>query len=246
MIDKTSPIPLYHQVMQSIKDKIKSKQYKVGGLIPSEVELINKYHVSRMTVRLAIEGLEKDGYVKKVQGKGTYVRSPKVTQELGVITSWSETMRAQGKNPVTKKMKTKEIVATEELAEQMEIEPGVHLYYIERLRLAEDEPISLAKMYIVADMAPGFLEKEGIDKSVYKVMEESYNIELSTATEIVEAFAADSELAQVLEVKEGAPIISVTRLTYGPLGKPIEMSIVSTRAEKYAYKVTLKGRGKQN
>jgi len=183
--------------------------------------------------------------VKKVQGKGTYVKSQKVMQELGVITSWSETMRAQGKNPVTKKMQTAELKATAELADQMEIEVGARLYYVERLRHAEDEPVSLSKIYVVADIAPGLLEKEGLKDSVYKVMEEQYNIELSTATEIVEAFAADKDLADVLRVKEGAPIISVTRLTHDPLGKTIELSIVNTRADKYAYKVSLRGRGKQ-
>ena len=245
MIDKNSPVPLYHQVEQDLKQDIKAKKYAVGDPIPTEVDLIARYGVSRMTIRLAIEELEKEGYVKKVQGKGTFVKSRKVTQELGVITSWSETVRAQGKEPVAKRVDTCERTATPELAEQMEIEPDTRLYYIERLRCVDDEPLSISKVHIIADLAPGLLELDGIKDSLYKVLEERYHIELSSADEVVEACAADAEQADLLQIEEGYPIIKVTRLTRDPIGKTIELSEVWTRGDKYAYKVHLSGRSKK-
>ena len=245
MIDKTSPVPLYHQVEQDLKQDIKAKQYAVGDPIPTEVDLIARYGVSRMTIRLAIEELEKEGYVKKIQGKGTFVKSQKVTQELGVITSWSETMRAQGKEPIAEKVHKCEIQAAPELAEEMEIEPGTRLYFIERLRCVDGEPVSISQIHIIADLAPGLLAIEEIKDSVYKVLEEQYHVELSTADEVVEACAADAKQAELLQIKEGYPIIKVTRLTRDPIGKTIELSRVWTRGDKYAYKVHLSGRSQK-
>ena len=245
MIDKNSPVPLYHQVEQDLKQDIKAKKYAVGDPIPTEVDLIARYGVSRMTIRLAIEELEKEGYVKKVQGRGTFVKRQKVTQELGVITSWSETMRAQGKEPVAQKIDKRELTATPELAEQMEIEPGTRLYYVERLRCVDGEPLSISRIHIIADLAPGLLEIDGIKDSVYKVLEEQYHVELSSADEVVEACAADTMQAKLLQIEAGFPIIKVTRLTRDPIGKTIELSEVWTRGDQYAYKVHLSGRSKK-
>src|SRR3974390_1774776 len=114
MIDKSSPVPLYHQIRQDIKAKIKSEKFPVNQPIPSESELMVQYNVSRMTVRLAIDELEKEGYVKKIQGKGTCVKKRKRPQPLNPITSWTETMISQGLNPVTTSMSTEEIPASEE------------------------------------------------------------------------------------------------------------------------------------
>jgi GntR family transcriptional regulator len=242
VIDKDNPLPLYHQIKQELKKKIKNNKYDIGKPIPSETELMAKYKVSRMTIRLAIEELEREGYVKKVQGKGTFVRRKKVTQELNVITSWTETMKAQGKEPVTMAMVTKELDAPPDLAQEMKIEAGTKLYYIERLRYADGEPVCIGKVYVVAKYAPGLLEQPGIKDSIYKVLESKYNVELATASEVVEAYAADPDQAEMLNIDVGYPMLSVTRLSFDPLGNTIELSQVSTRADRYAYRVTLHGR----
>lgn len=242
MIDKKSPMPLYHQIKQDIELKIKNKKYAVGELIPSESELAAAYGVSRMTIRLAVNELDKEGLVKKFQGKGTYVHNKKVTQDLSNITSWSETIIEQGKKLETKKIRTNELVADNALAEQMNIPAGTNIYFIERIRYVDNEPFSIAKNYIQANLAPGLLNIKEISSSIYKVLEENYHLELGSATEIVEAYAAGEKISRLLKVQPGAPIIKVTRLTYDVNGNTIELAEISTRADKYAYKVTITGR----
>ncbi len=242
MIDKSSPVPLYHQIRQDIKAKIKSEKFPVNQPIPSESELMVHYNVSRMTVRLAIDELEKEGYVKKIQGKGTYVKKRKMTQQLNTITSWTETMLAQGLNPVTTSISTDEIEASEELAEQMQIDPGIRLYSIHRVKSVEGEPIGISQVYLVADVAPGLTDMPQIRDSIYSVLESVYNVDLASATETVEAHAAEKEEARLLNIKEGEPVICVTRLTYDSFGKVIELVQITSRADRYAYTITLSGR----
>ena len=244
MIDKNSPVPLYHQIKQDIKAKIKNNEYKVNEPIPSESELISFYNVSRMTVRLAIEELEKEGFVKKIQGKGTFVKKKKLTQELNSISSWSETVKSQGIIADTKVLEAKELEATEEIAEQMQIPPGTLLYSIRRIKSVEEEPIGISQVYLVASLVPGIINDAGISDSIYVVMETKYNIELSTASEIVEACAASEEEAALLNIKTGEPVLSVTRLTTDIFGRRIEYSKIISRADMYAYKVFLQGRKK--
>lgn len=242
MIDKKSPLPLYHQIKQDIKAMIIAKKYAVGTAIPSEVELIKKYGVSRITVRLAIEELDKEGYVQKIQGKGTFVKRHKITQQLNTITSWTETMKAQGKNPITSKLHTAEVIADEALAQIMHIEEGTRLYYIERVRDTDGSPTAIMKQYVVAAMAPGLTDDPGLKDSVYAVLEDRYNLELDSAVEVVEAHAADSLEASQLKIKIGDPIISVKRITYNPMHNTIEFSQNNTKAQAYAYEIVLHGR----
>ena len=242
MIDKNSPLPLYHQIKQDIKDKINAKRFEVGSSIPSEVDLIAKYGVSRITVRLAIEELEKEGYVQKIQGKGTFVKRHKITQQLNSITSWTETMKAQGKNPITSKLHTAEVAADEALADIMHIKEGTPLYYIERVRDTDGTPTAIMKQYVVAAMAPNLLDAPGLKDSIYAVLENKYKLELDSAVEVVEAHATDSLEASLLQIKIGDPIISVKRITYDPMHSTIEFSENNTKADSYAYEVVLHGR----
>lgn len=246
MIDKNSPIPLYHQIKQDIKASIKNNKFAVNQPIPSESELIALYNVSRMTVRLAIDELEKEGYVTKIQGKGTFVKKRKLTQELNMITSWSETMRLQGMIAETKEMHCEEVAASDELAEQMKVEPQTKLYKIERLKYVDGEPIGLSRVYLVAAAAPGIIDDPQIVESIYSVLESKYKLELSVAYETVEALAADAVQAKLLKIKPGDPLINVTRLTLDSFGKIFELAIITSRADRYAYTVTLHGRKKNN
>lgn len=245
MLDKKDPLPLYLQIKKEIKGQIKGKKYEAGQMIPSESELMNLYGVSRMTVRLAIDSLEKEGYVKKIQGKGTFVRNRKIVQELTMISSWSESLRSQGMNPETFVLKLEEVTADAYLAEQLGIREGAPLYYVERIKTIEHEPIGWARIWIIKEKAPGFLDKQ-VFSSVYDVLENEYGIEMTQAVEVVEALAADDQLAELLKIPKGDPLLEVTRVTYDSTGDTVEISKIVSRADRYAYQTILHGRKRED
>ncbi len=244
MLDKTHPIPLYYQVKESLLEEIRAKQYKVGDLIPSESELQEKFKVSRITIRRAIQELVQEGHLYTQQGKGTFVSRPKASQELNLISSWAETMVTLGMHPETKIIRYAEEPAPVNVAKLLNIPIGAMVYRLERLRYADNEPTCIMTNYLVPAIVPGFLEKGLKGESLYEMLEKNYSIVLARAEEIVEAKAAKVSEAEMLNVKRGFPLLYATRVTYDITDRPVEVVISVSRADRYSYKIKLTGRNR--
>ncbi len=246
MLDKTHPIPLYYQVKESLLGEIRTKQFKVGDLIPSESELQDKFKVSRITIRRAIQELVQEGHLYTQQGKGTFVSRPKASQELNLISSWAETMVELGMHPETKIIKYSEEPAPVNVAKQLNIPIGSMVYRLERLRYADNEPTCIMTNYLVPAIVPGLIDKGLRCESLYEVLEKNYSLVLSRAEETVEAKAAKMAEASMLNVKRGFPLLYATRVTYDITDRPVEVVISISRADRYSYKIKLTGRHKTN
>lgn len=244
MLDKSRPIPLYYQVKESLLEKIKSNQFKVGDLIPSESELQEEYNVSRITIRRAIQELVQEGHLYTRQGRGTFVSRPKVSQELNLITSWAETMAAMGMRPETKRIEYFVEPAPVNIARLLNIPIGDKVYRIERLRYADGEPTCIMTNYLSPAVVPGLLDKGLKSESLYETLEKHYSIVLSRAEETVEAKAAKASEAELLNIKRGAPLLCATRVTYDITDRPVEVVISITRADRYSYKIRMTGRNR--
>ncbi len=246
MIDKSQPIPLYYQVKESLLEKIKRKQFNVGDLIPSESELQENYKVSRITIRRAVQELVQEGHLHTQQGKGTFVSKPKASQELNLITSWVETVTALGMHPESKILYFNEMQAPLNIAKMLDIPVGDKILRLERIRFADDEPICLMTNYLVPEFMPDLLQKGLQRESLYEALERQYSIVLTRAEEIVEAKAARTKEAALLNVRRGAPLLCATRVTYEAADRPVEVVISITRADRYSYKIQLASRNKGN
>ncbi len=242
MLDKTHPIPLYYQVKESLLGEIRVKQFKVGDLIPSEAELQEKFKVSRITIRRAIQELVQEGHLYTQQGKGTFVSRPKASQELNLISSWAETMIAVGMHPESKIIRYSEEPAPLNVAKLLNIPIGSMVYRLERLRYADNEPTCIMTNYLVPAIVPGFLERGLKGESLYEMLEKNYGLVLSRAEETVEAKAAKVSEASMLNIKRGFPLLYATRVTYDITDRPVEVVISISRADRYSYKIKLTGR----
>jgi GntR family transcriptional regulator len=231
-------------VKESLLEKIKSNQFKVGDLIPSESELQEEYNVSRITIRRAIQELVQEGHLYTRQGRGTFVSRPKVSQELNLITSWAETMAAMGMRPETKRIEYFVEPAPVNIARLLNIPIGDKVYRIERLRYADGEPTCIMTNYLSPAVVPGLLDKGLKSESLYETLEKHYSIVLSRAEETVEAKAAKASEAELLNIKRGAPLLYATRVTYDITDRPVEVVISITRADRYSYKIRMTGRSR--
>jgi GntR family transcriptional regulator len=242
IIDKSSQIPFYYQIKEQIKKEIESGRLPVNSKIPTESELMKQYGVSRVTVRLATQELVRSGCVEKKRGKGTYVIPIKATQDLGVITSWAETMKKSGGVLRSRLLCAIEQNADISTAERMEISPGEKIYYIERLRYVDDQPVCVMINYILASAAPGIDQKIQATDSLYDLLEGYYGIVIDSAVEKVEANAANRKEADLLKIHGGTPILHVTRITKEKGGRVFEIVEASSRADRYSYRMILSGR----
>lgn len=232
MINRDSPLPIYYQLEQSIKELIESHKFKQGEIIPSEREFAEKYQISRMTVRQAINNLVNDGFLKRERGKGTFVANQKI--EKKGLTGFSEDMLSRGMIPGTKVLDFAILKADSKSATKLEIKEGSPIYQIKRLRFADDEPMAYEILLMSADLVPG-LTLEVARKSIYEFVEKDAGLHISTGTQEIEATTAKKNEAELLQIDEGAPILLIQRKTFIENKQPLEFVQSYYRADRYKF-----------
>lgn len=232
-------IPLYMQLAEKIIDKIEAGEYKSGDKLPSERELCTLYDMSRITVRGALGELERDGYVKKFHGKGTFVGEKSYQQNLLKLYSFTEETKKIGKVPSTNIISFEMISVDKKYAEKLNIHLGDEVYRVVRCRLADQEPLIIETSYLPVDKFPGLKEQELIDYPMYDVFNEKYNIQASRAEEEFSVTTLRKDEAKYLNRFAQEPAMLVKRVAYDELDDVIEYTISVINGEKYKYKVEL-------
>ena len=236
-------MPLYYKIESDLKNKIFSGHYKSGDILPSERELIDMYKVSRLTARAAVDRLATENLVVKIQGKGTFVATPKLNHRMGPLYSSGEEILMQYYEIKTKVLNLKIIIADKIVKEYLELQEKEKVVYLERLRYANKTPVALIKSYLPYRYVPNIELVDFTDKSLYQILENSYGLQLHEAQETLEAVKADTRSANLLGIKPGTPLLLNQRVTRLIDGKIIECEIVEYRSDIYKHRNTLVGRG---
>lgn len=239
-LDTTSGIPLYVQVRERLRAEL--NRIEEGEPIPVEAELEKRFGVSRITIRRAVEELASEGLLLRQQGKGTFVQRPKLAHELSLITSWTDQLKRLGFAPRTAHRKCKEEIASPHVAETLRLGPSEKVVEIQRVRLAQREPISYMINYIPSRLVPEFLNRKFTQESLYEHLESEYGLFAAMAVDEVGSRLANDEEAIALKIDKKSPVLSVRRLSYLGDGTPLELAYVTSRGGRYQYEVTLSGR----
>jgi len=234
-------IPRYLWVYDSLKNQIETEDYKVGDFLPPEPELQKTFHVSRTTVRKAVEMLAQRGFVYIRQGRGTQVLDFKATQKLGNVTSFSETLREKGATVTQADVHVDIVTAPRRIAEELQVQPHERLVRIDRVTLANGTPIALMTNYLLPETVPGIEKRIGGMTSLYSFLESEYRLVIEAATDFISARVAATSEAQRLQVPEHSPLLVVRRVTHSG-GRPVEVAILLVVADKYEYCVQTKDR----
>ncbi|MEY9971416.1 GntR family transcriptional regulator [Lysinibacillus sp. RC46] len=244
-LNKQSSVPLYIQLKEVLTEYIE-KNMTIGEILPTEKELEKLYTVSRMTVRNAIDELQRSGVVVKQQGRGTFVNNNKMTQDIGTIFSWTEEMAIKQKKSLTLETTIQEVEPSKKLRDSLKLAPDEKVVSIARVRAVENEPVVIMINYLKNKYVPG-LEKRGLSSdSLYKDLEEIYNIFLESAEEVITARSATSYEASKLRVPEGTAVLHVRRTSFIKNKIPVEVVDMVVRGDRYEYFVELEGRRKKH
>ncbi|HEY2421057.1 MAG TPA: GntR family transcriptional regulator [Neobacillus sp.] len=238
-IDKESKLPLHYQIYEDIKNKIINNELQAGVALPSEGELQELYGVSRITVRRAIQDLEIEELVKKYQGKGTFVLTPKHRFDLRKLSSFSEDVKKYGEISSSIIRDFRIVKVDFKIADSLDISEGDDVYYLERIRLSGDTAVGLHKAYI--KMSSHFtLNETEFDEttSLYETLK-GKGVDLKYANEILEAQMPDDEIKNSLGMKDHTPIFYKERTTYDSSNFPVEYVEMYYRSDVYQYRVTL-------
>ncbi|BCK01853.1 GntR family transcriptional regulator [Anaerocolumna chitinilytica] len=230
-------VALYLQISQQIAEAIEHGEYTTGQIIPSEKQLQEQYGVSRMTVRLAVGELANKGYVERMRGIGTVVTYGKIEENLKRVISFSEEMQLHGIQMQTSYCEIKLVNATEKVAGNLGISVNSAVYELTRVRCANNKPLVYSVTYLKMQNLP--LDAGLYSDSLYKVLKEKYNINITRAGDQLEATLAEGAVAKYLEVAQGFPTFKRTRVAYDQQDNEVEYSICYYPGDKYRYSVNL-------
>jgi GntR family transcriptional regulator len=239
-IDRSSVVPFYHQLKQLLIEDIRRRGLAPGDRLPGDHELCARFEVSRTVVRQALSELESEGLVERVKGRGTFVAQPKTSEGLvQSLTGLFEDVAARGGHLRSEVRRLEVVPADEVIAAKLEIDPGSPVIVLERLRFVDDEPWVLTVTYLPEDLAPGLVEEDLTDKSLYGLLESTYGVKLVRGRRAVEAAVANAALARSLGVSRGAPVLVLSSVSVGEGDRPVEYFVAHHRGDRSRFEVEL-------
>ena len=228
--------PLYVQIERDIEINIATNRLQPGDLLPGEVELSNRYQVSRVTVRQAIKELVAAGLLHRVQGKGTFVAQAAIERTESNITSFFYEIVESGRK--TRAKVSMEVVWPEsELRRILKLDPAEQVIITRRLRYVDNEPLVYQVNTTRESLCPGLTAEDLSAHSFQYTLEIKYNLQLVELEESLTCISPDRELARILGISPSVPVLVATRMLYGVGGIIIGMAKAHFRGDRYAYKV---------
>ena len=231
---KNSGMPLYLQLKNMLRERIR-KEYTPGDLLPPENALVQQYKVSRITVRKAIEELEKEDILIKKQGKGTFVKEQKVVFNANYIGSLTRRLAKQNRQLQTSLLEYQTLTGDHPVLHTLQCDKVLQ---IKRVRVLDGIPFAIMLNYLVEDRVPGLRERF-TTRALYTFLQDEYGLVLHHATETIEAKGADSEEAALLKLEEGFPLLRLHKLSYDADNTPLELSDIVLRSDMYKHQIRL-------
>lgn len=201
-----------------------------GQQLPAEKELAVEFDVSVMTLRRALDLLEQDGIVRRVLGRGTFVQR-KIVAKGGVLRSFSDDMRMRGLAPSSRLIGIEIAVADEEVHKDLHLGAQEQVISLERLRLADGEPMCLETAHLSARFA-SLIETGGLEGSLHELLASQGHV-LESAVRRIRAVAADERQAVLLGLKAGDPVLRIVQVFHDSKGVAIQRSCAFYRADRY-------------
>lgn len=239
MIDKSSPMPYYEQVAELLRQEIRAYSTPTQVYqLPSENELAERHSITRATVRHALSVLEREGWIYREKGKGSFAAVRRVEHEVNALVSTTEDMQRRGWDLLTRVISVKEILAPPHVARALEIPVHAPVYELCRLRLVNDDTLSLQTTFISVQLCP-HLDQNDLTQSLYYLYENRYGLRLWTGQEILRARCVTTLEAELLEVPENTAVMAMERISYAATGVAVEFVKAIWRGDRYDFKVTL-------
>ncbi|WP_277207532.1 GntR family transcriptional regulator [Isoptericola croceus] len=234
-LDRASPIPLYHQVATSIEAHIQSGTLAPGDFLENEVALAARLGISRPTARQALQELVDKGRLVRKRGVGTRVASERIRRTVE-LTSLQADLERAGRHPTTQVLTYEAVEATGDVAASLEVAPGTSVLHLERLRLADGEPLAVLSNYLPQESAP---RRDELDEhGLYEALR-ARGIRPAVARQRIGARTATAAEAEMLDEEPHAALLTMERTAYDDAGVVVEFGQHIYRASRYMFDTTL-------
>jgi DNA-binding GntR family transcriptional regulator len=234
-LDRSSPVPLYHQIAQQLKQHIEAGRLEPRTMLGNEIELAGLLAVSRPTLRKAIERLVEEGLLARRRGFGTVVVPNRVKRRLSVPSLYDD-LKSSGRSPSTSVLVLAQRPAPENVARALDLPAGAPTVFIRRVRHADGAPLALMQNYLpVGLIAPSSADLE--NRGLFELLRSS-GIEPHAVNEMIGARLSTRAESQRLEMKAGAPVLTLSVVTYDKIGRIIDFGQHAYRADRYSFETS--------
>lgn len=207
LIHRENPQKLYVQLCEILKKKIESNEWDVSSQIPTEDELCRTYNISRATVRTAILELVRQGYLMRLQGKGTFVSKKVVFDELTMLTSFRELMLEPGTNFSTRILARTMMMPVDDLITKLDISGDKHIIYIKRITIVNNSPTIIQELYIPYHICPSLLRDDIESNSMFELFEKKYEIKITRVKNYFDIAYLNAEEGRLFDQPTGLPVL---------------------------------------
>ncbi|MEZ4595870.1 MAG: GntR family transcriptional regulator [Chloroflexota bacterium] len=229
------PVPLHHQVYLDLAGALAAGEWRPGDRLPPERELARRYGCSLITVRRALGDLARDGLLSRRQGQGTFVLQPRIDRDLGEARSFSEEMLLRGLAPETRLTSARPESANHAIARALGLEVGAPTLHLERLRMADGEPLLLEQVWLSAERFPGLLALDLERGSLYDLLASRYDARIAWTRESLDAMALPSREAGLLRLRPRAPVLRIEGVAFDAADRPVEVGHTWVRGDRTRY-----------
>jgi GntR family transcriptional regulator len=233
--------PRYRQVADALQRRIASGDLGSHDRLASERMIADRFGLSRMTARQAVELLVRRGVVYRRPGSGTFVSPPRIEHTLQRLAGFSEQMRRQGVHPTGRVLEMRCSGRIDAGArDALELPDGERAWMVRRLRFGDGEPLLLETFWVPRPVCPELSRDELAERSLYAVMRTRYGVDPVSAETSLEPAALDAADARHLSARPGAPAILVIRATRDGDGRPVEFARDLYRGDRARFELTLR------
>lgn len=216
-MSRRSEEPAYKKIQGAIRRRIDAGQLKPGNIVPSERQLARIYRVSLMTARHALTELARDGIVERRHGAGTFVAPPRV--QFNKLLGYTEQMASLGLTANSRIVASTVANREPEIAARLGLAPTARIARLERVRLAQNEPVALEIGYWSEDEFPDLLRRTLDGMSLFSALERECGVSLAYADEEIDVTDADQRMADLLRVGKDTPLLRIRQLIFSTTGK---------------------------
>jgi len=226
---------LYIQLTDIFLDKIRSGEWRTGRQIPTEEELCRSFNVSKITVRRAVNNLALEGYLEKIQGKGTFVREGKPSAGLTMMTTLMESVLTPGDRENVDVIE-KEVLQglDDEVKKRMGPVIERDVFFLSRLKNSEGVPVLVNELYIPVRICPSIREWNPEEGPVFEFLRNNSPYKISRVTQTVEVGRAGEEMGRLLNARPASPCMMVHRLFMTAGDMVLAYSKTTARGDRFS------------
>lgn len=232
-------VPLYYQLAGILREHIVSGRYHAGDRLPTEEALARDYDVSRITIRQALGDLEKEGFIKREAGRGTFVADRRTFSNTFRMEGSLEDLISMGLSTTVKVLTLATVKASASEADFLRVNLGDPLVRCTRLRLHSGTPFSYIVNHVPGDIGKHLRPEAWKKGSILRQIETGLGILMGDADQTISASLADAHLARLLKTNIGAALLSVDRVVRSLEGRPVEHVHSYYRSDIYSFKAHL-------